>query len=439
MAKVARLRDKLNQALRKEQLADALALYEKLEAAEPEEPRWPHRNGDLLRRMDRTRDAIDAFAEASRRYVGLGFVARAVAVAKVVLQIDPGRTDILEAVDPAAAKALHSKLPKRTRTASVDLVPVLQVDATEDGEALIFLDASEDESVELVLSETELLPVPPPPPSEVMELGDDDLMILEVEETPRRAPLERLAKLPTMPLFAELPDPIRKRLFAGAELVETKAGELLVRTGDAADGIFVIVEGEAEIRVPGAANAILLGEGDVVGEGALLDDVERRADVAAYGQLQTLFVRKTLLDALVLEHPPLGEILLELLGRRSIANVLETSPVIGGFDGATRVELAKLFELRRAVAGTVLVQAGKRADGLFVVLLGRLQNEAGRLLGPGATLGQRSLITREPAQTTWRATTDVLLLRAPATRFTMLAATFPPVLARLSELAGQGG
>ena len=433
MATVARLRDRLNKAIRKEQFDEALKLYAQLEAHEPTEPRWPHRRGDLLRRLGQSRDAIDAFSRAAQRYADLGFVARAVAVAKVVLQIDPGHTEVLEAVDPAAAQALRGEKKRRAKKPSIDEVPFLEImkDAAED--SLVFAESS-DESIPFELSMSELEPVEA---EEVVELDDDDIVLLDLEEEPRRVPAERLAAMPTMPLLAELPDPVRRELFAGAELVTKRSSELLVTRGEQANGIFLMVDGVAEVRVPGRARPVLLGEGEIVGEGALLDDVERRADVAAHGPVQALFVAKSLLDDLVAKHPPLGDVLLDLMGRRQIANVLETSPVLGGFDGPTRAELAKLFELGRAAAGTTLVEAGKRSDGLFVVLVGKLRSQAGRELTAGAALGPRSLITREPARTPWKAHTDVLLLRVPAARFTVLAASFPPVLMRLSELASQ--
>ena len=429
---MARLRDRLNKALRKESFEEALVIYDQLEAHEPTEPRWPHRKGDLLRRLGQSRDAIDAFSRAAQRYADLGFVARAVAVAKVVLQIDPGHREVLEAVDPAAARALRGEKRSRAKKPSIDEVPFLEIMKDASADSLVFAESGDEASAPFELSMSELEPMEP---SDIVELDEDDIVLLDLEEEPRRVPAERLAAMPTMPLLAELPDPIRRELFAGAELVTRGSGELLVARGARADGIYLIVEGVAEVRVPGRSRPVLLGEGEIVGEGALLDDVERRADVAAHGHLQALFVAKSLLDTLVAKHAPLGDVLLDLMGRRQIANVLETSAVLGGFDGPTRAELAKLFELRRATAGTTLVEVGKRSDGLFVVLVGKLGNETGRLLTAGAALGQRSLITREPATSTWKAITDVLLLRVPAARFTLLAASFPPVLARLSELA----
>ncbi|MBW2214478.1 MAG: hypothetical protein JRF48_08620, partial [Deltaproteobacteria bacterium] len=102
-----KLRDKLNQALRRERLGEALGHYEALQMVERNEPRWPHRKGDLLKRLGRPQEAVEAYERAVDLYAQQGFVARAVAMAKVVLGIAPERVDVLERVDLDAARKLH--------------------------------------------------------------------------------------------------------------------------------------------------------------------------------------------------------------------------------------------------------------------------------------------------------------------------------------------
>jgi len=89
-------RDQLRDALRTGHHDEALRLYANLQKAEPSEPRWALRKGDLLLRMDRTSEAIEAFERAVELYAAQGFVARAAAMAKVVIHIDSSRTDLLE-------------------------------------------------------------------------------------------------------------------------------------------------------------------------------------------------------------------------------------------------------------------------------------------------------------------------------------------------------
>jgi predicted RNA polymerase sigma factor len=67
--------------------AEALDLYEQIEQRKPDEPRWSHRKGDLLRRMGRTVDAVTAYQRAAELYAAKGFEARAAATAKMMRQI----------------------------------------------------------------------------------------------------------------------------------------------------------------------------------------------------------------------------------------------------------------------------------------------------------------------------------------------------------------
>ena len=65
------LRERLHSALRKERLKEALGHYETLELLEPNEPRWPHRKGDLLKRLGRPQQAVIAYERAVGLYAQL--------------------------------------------------------------------------------------------------------------------------------------------------------------------------------------------------------------------------------------------------------------------------------------------------------------------------------------------------------------------------------
>ena len=76
-----KVRDQLQKSLQKERFAEALAHYEALERMEASEPRWPHRKGDLLKRLGRSEEAVRSYERAVDLYAQQGFVARAAAMA----------------------------------------------------------------------------------------------------------------------------------------------------------------------------------------------------------------------------------------------------------------------------------------------------------------------------------------------------------------------
>jgi len=97
-SKTTNLRVKLSEELEANRLHQALDLYEMIEKQKPHEPRWPHRRGDLLQRVGRKADAVLAYERAVDLYAIKGFVARAAALAKLILAIDPTKGDVLERV-----------------------------------------------------------------------------------------------------------------------------------------------------------------------------------------------------------------------------------------------------------------------------------------------------------------------------------------------------
>jgi predicted Zn-dependent protease len=105
--KTTRPHDRLHKALRFGQHREALRLYALLAKHEPNEPRWPRRKGDLLLRMNRKPEAIEAYERAVELYAARGFIERAAAMAKVVINLDSSRVDVLERVYPYEAQRPH--------------------------------------------------------------------------------------------------------------------------------------------------------------------------------------------------------------------------------------------------------------------------------------------------------------------------------------------
>jgi len=436
-----KLRDKLNQALRKERLVEALLHYEALQGVERSEPRWPHRKGDLLKRLGRPEEAVAAYERAVDLYAQQGFVARAAAMAKVVLGIAPDRIDVLEGVNVDAARKLHRSARSAIVTADTGI-------EAGDGAATQTKHLSVD-ALPLVAYESaadDLLRFTKPPTAEHLTL-DLDISDAEVQDRPpavdglsERPSAEHLAQLPSMPLFAEVPKSMLSKMVRESRLIDLEPGENLIDKGTTADALYALVEGSVQlIRAPDEG-AVLLSEGDIVGISCLLNRVNYEGDVTARTKVRALRISRLLLDRLVAEHPALGDVLLEVLGRRLVATLVRTSPMFSSFNNGARSEVASLFEVRRANQETVILEAGKRADGLYIPMIGELtaigpDGEEVGSLKLGRALGQHSMLTRSPSPMTVKAASDVLVLRLSARRFHELVSAHPSMVARLEELA----
>lgn len=434
-----KLRDQLQKSLRKERFAEALAHYEALERMEANEPRWPHRKGDLLKRLGRSDEAVGSYERAVDLYAQQGFVARAAAMAKVVMSIDPGRAEVLERVTPDAARRLHRSA--RGAFATADAERGLDAEEVTQTKRLSM------DALPLVADESagDMLRFTRPPPASHLDLDISEAEVrdrppLTVDGLSERPSAEHLAQLPSMPLFAEVPKPVLERLVRESSLIDLEPGETLIERGTTADALFALVEGSVQLIRPQNEDTIVLSEGDVVGISCLLDRVSYEGDVTARTSVRALRISKLLLDRLVAEHPALGDVLLEVLGRRLVATLVRTSPIFSSFDNGARSKLAAMFGVRRANMGTTILEAGKRADGLYIPMIGKLRavrgsgEEVGNLK-LGRALGQHSMLTGTPSPLTVRADSDVLLLRLSARRFNELVAKHPKMIAHLEELA----
>jgi len=439
-SKSTNLRAELSKALKSDRLHEALDLYDLMEKRNADEPRWSHRKGDLLQRMGRKADAVLAYERAVDLYAKKGFVARAAAMAKVIVAIDPSKSGVLGQVDPEAARRLHRQARSvivtadeaptpeddgpttSTQSLVTDALPLITDHTAPSGETR-FTTPEKTEDVRLDITGVELLQRPSPNESQ-MSL---------------RPSASTLAQLPSMPLFAEVPRDILSTLIRESTLVDIEDGQRLVTAGTTADALFVLVEGNVVGQRGTDVRSLLLGEGDVAGVSCLLSNVNYGEDIIACGKVRALRISKLLLDRLVEKHPPFGDVLLEILSRRLIATLLRTNPIFTKFDEETRKRIAGMFEVRRAFAGTKILEAGKCSDGMYLPLHGRLValREDGQRIGDmelGHALGQESMLTRQASPITVQASSDVLVLRMAAPRFSDLLMKRPDVVQHIGML-----
>jgi CRP-like cAMP-binding protein len=561
---VRKLRKQLETALGKQKDTEAIDLLGKLIEAEPKAPRWPHKRGELYRKHNRKKEAIECYTLAADLYAEQGFIARAVAMAKSIIDIDPRASQVLERIDPEAARRLHGQ----QRAAALSVRPaghpaLLAEDdvaahpapaskgrsparhaalLTEDDaasparHAAVLPEDDEDARHPAVLPEDarallaadervrgnvpargarvraalkrrvedddpgsapqaparfpradaqarrgDAIRVPGPPrlpefSERVLELAEEltiapdvrpnetrfsnapparaitlDLTDLELEPrrpaTPppsiRPAPptARSLSQLPLFPLFAEVPQQALIDMVKGAEVLELGDGAVVMRRGEPADALFGIVEGSVDVVVPGQQTKMTLAEGDVFGEACLIAGEKRHADAIVRGHLLALKIPRQVFNQIVGSYPRLAEVLLELLTRRLLGNLLQSSPLFQEFDARGRQELVHRFEVRRAPRNTTLAQIGKMMDGLYINLTGTLEvmyadGRPGEVHESGTMFGQGSLLTHEPSDVTIRSMGNMLLLRLPVSSFQTIAMQYPGLLAHISELTG---
>ena len=121
--------------------------------------------------------------------------------------------------------------------------------------------------------------------------------------------VEEVALLKSIPLFAKIEPSKLKLLAFTSERMTFPAGQGLFAQGDPGDAAYIIIDGEADVRVNSAKGAVTVAHlvrNSLVGEMAILCDSRRTASVVATSDLVTLRISKDTFLRMVNEFPDMA-------------------------------------------------------------------------------------------------------------------------------------
>jgi CRP-like cAMP-binding protein len=130
---------------------------------------------------------------------------------------------------------------------------------------------------------------------------------------------ELTKRLQNIPLFSTLDSSLLKLLAFTSEVSEYTDQEALFQQDDGADSVFVILEGEVEIRRTHEQEEMVVDtkhSGQTVGEMAVLRDARRSAAVVAVGNVQTMKISGEFFLDLIADNPKLALFVLKDLSAR---------------------------------------------------------------------------------------------------------------------------
>jgi cAMP-dependent protein kinase regulator len=500
----------------------ALSAYLELERIEPNDAQWAKRAGETYRRLGNNSNAIEAFERSAERYAQNGFLVQAIAVCKVVLQIDPNHADTLrrlaemnEQIGAGQTRAatmaennpaLHEnpsvaaiRLGRTTTDSSVRApddglsrprkeseglrrsrqpTPPLAITRSKSRPIALPLGAALD-SVELKTEVPQshpregdepgihVIPIdefefeqdtthnvdrpelprlelaPEAVDAEITESTELDLS--DLEEIPLAQPrvISSVAAraLAATPLFAGMPSDALQALVENLQLVSLDSGQALFQQGDPSDALYVIVEGEVSVQGEGPPRVEMsrLGPGSFLGEVALMTDQPRSATVVCVQDAELLRIDRHTLSRVLANHGDVLRAVLRFVRDRLVDRWMRTSPLFRPFNDAQRIELAAKFKFLEIDAGTVVLGAGERPDGLYIVLAGQflvLRNKSQvAQLGPGDLIGETALLSGGSFRSDVVARGKGLALCLPAAVFREVIMTHPHVLEYIGEQA----
>ena len=158
-------------------------------------------------------------------------------------------------------------------------------------------------------------------PAHSLFITEDDASRRERKE--REQINERLEAIRGLELFATLTDDEKKTLAAGLKFAPFVRGEAMTRQGSEAHWLYLIMRGQAEVRVTvdgsGSSERVAtLKAGDFFGEMGLMTGEPRSATVVALSDVECYRLDRDTFQATIQSRPQIAQDISEILARRKV-------------------------------------------------------------------------------------------------------------------------
>jgi CRP-like cAMP-binding protein len=481
MADLRKLKNQASDAAAKSNWKKAASAYATLEQNE-RDGLWPLKLGECLRKLGHKDEAIKALTRAVDIYAKADLLLKAIAVCKIILDIDPNHSKTQQALaafhashigTQSGAAALAPVLMAAKHPATLASAPAVHVrsgaaairhpvqplanreEASPPHLAPLVAAPPSSEPPQALLQEINLAAMLPGArqSSEVPAVGDATALEIPIDFDEPAFPVGERSKpagpaepsgprtvarvvLPRTPFFSVLTEAQLCAAIERVQLVQLEAGEILFAMGDAGDVLYVVASGEIAVLVP--QEVARLQEGDFFGEIALLAHQPRNATTRATVPSQVLSLDRGLVRDLISGSPELLKVLLRFLRERLIATLAHTSPLFAPFTEMERAALTSRFRFLEVDKNVRLVEQGKKSTGLFILLAGEAAAVADGApvahFQAGEVFGEISLIAASLATATVVTLERSFVLQLPRSDFNEVIMTHPQVLEYLGSL-----
>ncbi|RME83036.1 MAG: hypothetical protein D6771_06285, partial [Zetaproteobacteria bacterium] len=317
----ADLKSEARKAILAKKYGKALELYQKVLRLDPDDLRTRVRIAELKEKLGDKEGAVRDYIEAANRYAEQGFVVQAIAINKIVLRIDPNRTEVKERLQELA----------RERGDAWALTTISPMDKSGGGQAKV-----------------------------------------KLEKTPL------LAGLSGKELEEFIDSLTLHHVPAGTYIYrEGSPGDHLYLIGMGRIRLEV-VDKEGARRVFSH-----LVEGDFFGERAFMARKPHDDAAIAETDAQILMIDRKTFDDWVRRHPHIQDVVEDFYRRRVLARILAISPMFAGIAPEARAEIAKKFRLKKFKTGEEIVREGEKGETFYVIRSGRVKVFTSDVRHPG--------------------------------------------------------
>jgi len=377
-----KLKSKAKRALLDGKYKKALEYFDELHKLEPDDVRIHVKLAELREKTGDTEKAVLDYIQIAGVYAEQGFVVQAIAINKIVLRLDPERTEIKE----------------RLKTLS-----------SERGD---------DWAISTVTQQNRI---------QAPDISGKDRTKLSFERTP---------------LLSGLSGDELEAFIDSLQLRHVAAEELIFREGDHGNYLYLIGMGNILLRAKDSQGRKRvfshLCEGDFFGEYAFMSRAPHSDEAIAETDCSVLMIDRVTFDEWVEKYPGIQSTIEDFYRQRVLARMLAITPVFEGVPTEARLALADHFQLRRFEKDEVIIRESEAGDTFYLIRSGSVDLSTSGMgkggdqvalgkMGEGEFFGEVALLTDKPRTATVVAHEKVELMELARSDFDQITKKFPSV------------
>ena len=259
--------------------------------------------------------------------------------------------------------------------------------------------------------------------------------------------------LANLEILRYLPEGVRESVIDSFEPVSFTFGMPIVREGEPADALYVLVSGRARVVKNAARDGTTNGElslgalkaGDTFGEIGLLEQGTRTLTVRASGDVEALRLNREVFDGLLEERPELRQYFELQVSHRRLSNFFKEFTAFAKLPAPALGELLSELDRTTVPIGELVIREGDPPGPMYIVEEGRLRvfvEEDGRrryiaYYRKGDFFGELSIFKGAPRAASVEAVSECTLSALRQDTFSRLLQSYPEFRARIEERIAQ--
>jgi hypothetical protein len=304
------------------------------------DPRLQLQLAELYVKANRIKDALPLLEAVADDFALQGFAARAIAILKRMVTLDPTHTQAEEKLaylisqeNNPAPSPWRQKAAEHRKTIDFGMEEIggtgelgMELASDDPGPGPVLPDRAPAAD----LGEFDGDPVEPPleGPLAGIDLSDESVRTELVElidmafapDEPAASAVPASGGMSGSPLFSDLAPDELISVMRGMSLRTFDPGEIIVSQGEPGQSLFVVASGQARAYLKDKGGRAIqvreLADGDFFGEIALMLGSPRTATITARTRCELLELGRTELDAVSKKHPRVREVLQEFYVKR---------------------------------------------------------------------------------------------------------------------------